>query len=407
MGLPPDLRADFPILERVVHGHPLIYLDSAATAQKPRQVIEALRRFYESSNANVHRSIHTLGEEATALYEAARDRVQGFIHARRREEIVFTRNTTEAINLVARSWGAVHLQPGDEILLTELEHHSNLIPWQLLAQSKGLTLRFLPITDDGYLDLGGLPRLLTKRTKLVALAHQSNVLGTILPVRMIVDAAHGVGARVLVDAAQSVPHMGVDVSALEADFVVFSAHKMLGPMGIGVLWARWEELSRMEPFLGGGEMIREVWLDHATWNDLPWRFEAGTPNVAGAVGLTAAIAYLERVGMGAIREHEQALTALALDALRSEPGVILYGPLSAADKGGVIAFNLEGIHPHDVTQALDQEGIAVRGGHHCAMPLMRRLGVPGTARASFYLYNTEAEIEALVAGLAHVRRLFE
>ena len=407
MGLPPDLRADFPILERVVHGHPLIYLDSAATAQKPRQVIEALRRFYESSNANVHRSIHTLGEEATALYEAARDRVQGFIHARRREEIVFTRNTTEAINLVARSWGAVHLQPGDEILLTELEHHSNLIPWQLLAQSKGLTLRFLPITDDGYLDLGGLPRLLTKRTKLVALAHQSNVLGTILPVRMIVDAAHGVGARVLVDAAQSVPHMGVDVSALEADFVVFSGHKMLGPMGIGVLWARWEELSRMEPFLGGGEMIREVWLDHATWNDLPWRFEAGTPNVAGAVGLTAAIAYLERVGMGAIREHEQALTALALDALRSEPGVILYGPLSAADEGGVIAFNLEGIHPHDVTQALDQEGIAVRGGHHCAMPLMRRLGVPGTARASFYLYNTEAEIEALVAGLAHVRRLFE
>jgi len=407
MGLPPDLRADFPILERVVHGHPLIYLDSAATAQKPRQVIEALCRFYESSNANVHRSIHTLGEEATALYEAARDRVQGFIHARRREEIVFTRNTTEAINLVARSWGAVHLQPGDEILLTELEHHSNLIPWQLLAQSKGLTLRFLPVTDDGYLDLGGLPRLLTKRTKLVALAHQSNVLGTILPVRMIVDAAHGVGARVLVDAAQSVPHMGVDVSALEADFVVFSAHKMLGPMGIGVLWARWEELSRMEPFLGGGEMIREVWLDHATWNDLPWRFEAGTPNVAGAVGLTAAIAYLERVGMGAIREHEQALTALALDALRSEPGVILYGPLSAADKGGVIAFNLEGIHPHDVTQALDQEGIAVRGGHHCAMPLMRRLGVPGTARASFYLYNTEAEIEALVAGLAHVRRLFE
>ncbi len=406
MGLPPGLRADFPILDRQIHGRPLIYLDSAATSQKPRQVIEALRQFYESSNANVHRSIHTLGEEATALYEAARDRVQTFIHAPRREEIVFTRNTTEAINLVARSWGAVHLQPGDEILLTELEHHSNLIPWQLLARAKGLHLRFIPITDDGYLDLARLPNLLTKRTKLVAIAHQSNVLGTIIPVHAIADEAHAAGARVLVDAAQSVPHMGVDVSALGADFVVFSGHKMLGPTGIGVLWARLEELSRMEPFLGGGEMIREVWLDHATWNDLPWRFEAGTPNVAGAVGLTAAIAYLERVGLGAIREHEQVLTALALDALLREPGVTLYGPRTAADKGGVIAFNLEGIHPHDVAQALDQEGIAVRGGHHCAMPLMRRLGVPGTARASFYLYTTEAEIEALIAALVHVRRVF-
>ena len=406
MGLPPDLRADFPILERRIHGRPLIYLDSAATAQKPRQVIEAVCRFYESSNANVHRSIHTLGEEATALYEAARDRVQAFIRAPRREEIVFTRNTTEAINLVARSWGAVHLKAGDEILLTELEHHSNLIPWQLLAGAKGLTLRFIPITDDGYVDLEKLPRLLTERTRLVALAHQSNVLGTILPVRSIVDAAHALGAKILVDAAQSVPHMGVDVSMLGADFVAFSAHKMLGPMGIGVLWARREELDRMEPFLGGGEMIREVWLDHATWNDLPWRFEAGTPNVAGAVGLAAAIAYLERVGMGAIREHEQALTALALEALRREPGMTLYGPLNAADKGGVIAFNLDGIHAHDVAQALDQEGIAVRGGHHCAMPLMRRLGVPGTARASFYLYTTEAEIETFVASLAHVRRLF-
>ena len=406
MGLPPDLRADFPILERQVHGRPLIYLDSAATSQKPRQVIEALRQFYESSNANVHRSIHTLGEEATALYEAARDRVQTFIHAPRREEIVFTRNTTEGINLVARSWAGVHLHTGDEILLTELEHHSNLIPWQLLAREKGLQLRFIPITDDGYLDLTNLPRLLTTRTKLLGIAHQSNVLGTIIPVRAIADQAHAVGARVLVDAAQSVPHMGVDVSALGADFVVFSAHKMLGPTGIGVLWARWEELSRMEPFLGGGEMIREVWLDHATWNDLPWRFEAGTPNVAGAVGLTAAIAYLERVGLGTIREHEQALTTLALDALRREPGVTLYGPLKAADKGGVISFNIEGVHPHDVAQALDEEGIAVRGGHHCAMPLMRRLGVPGTARASFYLYTTEAEIEALIAALVHVRRLF-
>ncbi len=394
------LRADFPILSRTIHGKPLIYLDSAATAQKPRQVLDALRAYYERSNANVHRSIHTLGEEATELLEAARDRVRAFIGAAEREEIVFTRGTTDAINLVAQSWGRRALQPGDEILLTEMEHHSNLVPWQLLAKETGAALRFIPVTDEGFLDLGALDRLLSPRTRLLAVTHVSNVLGTINPIAALVARAREVGARVLVDGAQAVPHLPVGVRGLGCDFYVFSGHKMLGPTGIGVLYGRREVLEPMAPAWGGGEMIREVWLDHATWNDLPWRLEPGTPPIAGAVGLAAAIDYLETVGLAAVREHEAALTRLALERLRQVEALTLYGPLDAAAKGGVLAFNLAGVHPHDLAAALDLDGIAVRAGHHCAQPLMRRLGMVGTARASFYLYNTADEVEALVAALS-------
>ncbi|MBI2461451.1 MAG: cysteine desulfurase [Candidatus Rokubacteria bacterium] len=399
------VRADFPILGRTVQGKPLIYLDSAATAQKPRQVLDALRAFYERSNANVHRSIHTLGEEATELLEAARDRVQRFIGAAEREEIVFTRGTTDAINLVAQTWGRRALGPGDEILLTEMEHHSNLVPWQLLAQETGATLRHIPVTDEGYLDLEVLDRLLTPRTRLVAVTHVSNVLGTINPVARLIARARRVGARVLVDGAQAVPHLPVDVRALGADFYVFSGHKMLGPTGIGVLYGRREVLEPLTPAWGGGEMIREVWLDRATWNDLPWRLEPGTPPIAGAVGLAAAIDYLEGVGLDAIRAHEVALTRLALERLGQVEELTCYGPRDAEAKGGVVAFNLAGVHPHDLAAALDLDGIAVRAGHHCAQPLMRRLGVVGTARASFYLYNTAAEVEALVVALLRAQDL--
>lgn len=400
MTLGERLRADFPILSRTIHGKPLIYLDSAATAQKPRQVLDALRAYYERSNANVHRSIHTLGEEATELLEAARDRVRAFIGAAEREEIVFTRGTTDAINLVAQSWGRRALGPRDEILLTEMEHHSNLVPWQLLAKETGAALRFIPVTDEGFLALGALDRLLSPRTRLLAVTHVSNVLGTINPIAALVARAREVGARVLVDGAQAVPHLPVDVRGLGCDFYVFSGHKMLGPTGIGVLYGRREVLESMAPAWGGGEMIREVWLDHATWNDLPWRLEPGTPPIAGAVGLAAAIDYLEAVGLAAVREHEAALTRLALDRLRQVETLTLYGPRDAHAKGGVVAFNLAGVHPHDLAAALDLDGIAVRAGHHCAQPLMRRLGVVGTARVSFYLYNTADEVEALVAALS-------
>ncbi|MFQ5520726.1 MAG: aminotransferase class V-fold PLP-dependent enzyme [Candidatus Methylomirabilia bacterium] len=387
-------RVDFPILERMVNGKPLIYLDSAASSQKPRQVIEAVKDYYERSHSNVHRSIHTLGEEATALLEAARDSVKEFIGAEHREEIIFTRGTTDSINLAAQVVGRT-LAPGDEVIVTEMEHHSNLIPWQLLARDRGLRLKAVPVTGEGFLELGALDRLLTERTRLVAVTHVSNVLGTINPVAELVARAHAAGSLVLVDGAQAVPHLRVDVAQLGPDFYAFSGHKMLGPTGIGVLYGRRELLERLEPAWGGGEMIKEVWLDRAQWNDLPWRFEPGTPPIAQAVGLAAAVEYLAKLGMERVSAHEQELTRLTLDRLGTTPEVTLYGPRNPEIRSSVVAFNIRGLHPHDGAALLDQEGIAVRAGHHCAMPLMRKLGIVGTLRVSFSVFNTPEEIERL------------
>ena len=392
-------RPDFPILRRVVNGHPLIYLDSAASSQKPAAVIEAITRYYEWSHANVHRSIHTLGEEATELYEGARDAVRAFVGARSREEIVFTRGTTEGVNLIAQALGR-RLGRGDEILVTEMEHHSNLIPWQMLCRDRGAVLKAVPVIEGSYLDMDAFDRLLSSRTRVVAVTHVSNVIGTINPVAEIVRKAHAAGAILVVDGAQAAPHLPLDLAALGADFYVFSGHKMLGPTGIGVLYGRKEALERVEPAWGGGEMIKEVWIDHAQWNDLPWRFEPGTPPIAGAVGLFAAVEYLGKLGMDSVHAHEQALTAQCLDALTPIPGVTIYGPQNAELKGAVVAFNVEGLHPHDGAALLDQRGIAVRAGHHCAQPLMKRLGIAGTLRASFSVYNTAADIEHLAQAVA-------
>ncbi len=402
-----DCRADFPILAREVRpGVPLVYLDSTATSQKPRAVIEAMDVYYRQSNANVHRGIHTLAEEATALYEGARDRVQKFINARSRKEVIFTRNATEALNLVAQSWGRHKIMPNDMILLTEMEHHSNLVPWHMLAAEKGARLEFIPVTDDGLLDLAALDSLLALGPKLVSLTHVSNVLGTINPITEIAAKAKAVGATVLVDGAQSVPHFAVDVQTLGVDFLAFSSHKMCGPTGLGVLWGRQELLEEMPPWLGGGDMIRRVHLREFRVNDLPYKFEAGTPAIAEAVGLGAAVDYLTSIGMAAIAAHERELIAYALERLEEVPGVRVYGP-PAEKKGGVAAFTLEGVHPHDIAQVLDRDGIAVRAGHHCAMPLHDRFHLPATARASFYLYNTMAEVDKLIEGLYKVKRLFD
>lgn len=395
-------RPDFPILERLVNGRPLVYLDSAASSQKPRQVIEALKLYYERSHANVHRSIHTLGEEATALLEAARDSVKEFIGAAHREEIVFTRGTTDAINLVAQAVGRT-LAPGDEIIITEMEHHSNLIPWQMLARDRGVRLKAVPIAGEGFLDLDAFDRLLTERTRLVAVTHVSNVLGTINPVAEIVARCRASGSLVLVDGAQAVPHMPVNVSSLGPDFYAFSGHKMLGPTGIGILYGRRELLERLEPAWGGGEMIREVWIDRAEWNDLPWRFEPGTPPIAPAVGLGAAVEYLGKLGMERILAHEQELTGLCLDRLEALDDVTLYGPRNLEVRGAVVAFNVRGLHPHDGAALLDQDGIAVRAGHHCAMPLMRKLGIVGTLRASFSVFNTADEIDLLARSVSNLK----
>jgi cysteine desulfurase / selenocysteine lyase len=392
-------RPDFPILRRIVNGHPLVYLDSAASSQKPASVIEAIQRYYERSHSNVHRSIHTLGEEATELYEAARDAVRGFAGARSREEIVFTRGTTEGLNLVAQALGRT-LAGGDEILVTEMEHHSNLIPWQMACRDRGAVLKAVPLLEGSYLDMTAFDRLLSSRTRVVAVAHVSNVLGTINPVEEIARKARAVGAALVVDGAQAAPHLPLDLEASGADFYVFSGHKMLGPTGIGVLYGRKEALERLEPAWGGGEMIKEVWIDHAQWNDLPWRFEPGTPPIAGAVGLHAAVEYLEKLGMERVHAHEQALTAQCLDLLARIPGVTIYGPRNPELKGAVVAFTVEGLHPHDGAALLDQRGIAVRAGHHCAQPLMKRLGIVGTLRASFSVYNTAADVEQLAEALA-------
>jgi cysteine desulfurase / selenocysteine lyase len=404
---PHAIRAEFPILQTEVNGHPLIYLDSASTSQKPQAVIDAVDEFYGEYNANVHRGIYTIGERSTAAYERARASTARFINAPDSHEIVFTRNATEAINLVAYSWGRKNIQRGDAIVLTEMEHHANLVPWQLLVQEKDGDLEFIPITDDGLLRLDVLEVLLRLKPKLVAFTHVSNTLGTINPVAEMVAMAHEAGALVLVDGAQAVPHVPVDVQALGADFYVFSGHKMLAPTGSGALWARRELLEAMPPFMAGGEMIREVHLRRSEWNEVPWKFEAGTPDIAAAIGLGAASEYLMTLGMGRVREHERELLEYALEALPRElPSIQLYGPLDPNVRGGVIPFNLPGIHPHDVAQVLDRFGIAVRAGHHCTMPLHERLDLAATARASFNVYTTREDIDALVAGLKEVERVF-
>jgi cysteine desulfurase/selenocysteine lyase len=404
---PKLLRADFPILRREINGHPLVYLDSASTSQKPDVVIDAVSDYYREYNANVHRGIYTIGEEATAAYEAARAKVAAFINAPDRHEIVFTRNATEAINLVSYAWGRRNIGRGDTIVLTEMEHHANLVPWQLLVQEKDGDLEFIPITDDGILRLDVFEVLLRLKPRLVAFTHVSNTLGTINPVREMVEMAHAAGALVLIDGAQGVPHLPVDVQELGCDFYAFSGHKMLGPMGSGALWARRELLEAMPPFLAGGEMIREVHLRRSDFNDIPWKFEAGTPAVGDAVGLGMAVDYLSALGMDAVRAHERQLVAYALETLpREVPGIELYGPLDPDLRGGVIPFNLPGIHPHDVAQVLDRSGVAVRAGHHCTMPLHERLDLAATARASFSVYSTKDDIDALVAGLIEVQRVF-
>ncbi len=398
------IRADFPILARRIGGKRLVYLDNAATSQKPRQVLDALGEYYEEHNANIHRGVHRLAEEATAAYEGARQKVARFLGASDATGLVFTRGTTESINLVAHAWGRKSLGEGDEIVLTEAEHHSNLVPWQLAAQATGAKLRFIPIREDGTLDMEEAGRLIGPRTKLVAAIHASNVLGTINPVEKLTLMAHEAGALMLVDGAQSAPHMPVDVAELGCDFFAYSGHKMLGPTGVGVLWGRPEILEEMEPFLGGGEMIREVHLEHSTWNELPHKFEAGTMNIAQAVGLGAAVDYLDELGMENVREHERRLGAYAYRRLLEIEGITLYGP--AEDRTGLVSFTLPDVHPHDISQLLDEEGVAVRSGHHCCQPLMRRLGVAATSRASFYLYNTEDEVDALVEALVRAREFF-
>lgn len=400
------IRQQFPVLQRQVHGKPLVYLDSAATSQKPLAVIEAMDRYYREYNANVHRGVHTLSEEATAAYEGARKRIARFINARSPRELIYTRNTTEAINLVASTWGRANLTTDDAVLITEMEHHSNIVPWQLLRDQIGFELRAVPVTDDGYLDMDAFDRLLDERVKLVAVTHMSNVLGTINPIEEITRKAHAVGALVLVDGAQSVPHMPVDVQALDIDFLAFSAHKMAGPTGIGALWARRELLEAMPPYMGGGDMIALVTLERSTWADLPHKFEAGTPAIAEAIGFGAAVDFLSELGMENIRAHELEITEYALEALSEVPGLRLLGPRKAADKGGVAAFVLDGVHPHDIASILDAEGVAVRAGHHCAQPLMQRYNVPATTRASFYVYTTRAEIDRLVEALHVVRKVF-
>ncbi|MEO8456267.1 MAG: cysteine desulfurase [Chloroflexota bacterium] len=400
------IRKDFPILEREVHGKQLVYLDNAATSQKPKQVIDELVRYYENYNANIHRAVHTLGEEATAAYEAAREKVRAFINAPSAESVIFTRNTTEAINLVAYSWGRANIIEGDEILLTQMEHHSNLIPWQQLAKEKGATVRYVPVTPQGTLELNGLEDLFDARTKMMALPHVSNSLGTINPVEKIAAEARKRSVMLLVDGAQGAPHLPVDVQAIGADFYAFSSHKMLGPTGIGVLYGRKELLEEMEPFMGGGEMIRKVTFEGATWNDLPWKFEAGTPNIADAIAFGAAIDYLNELGMDNVRAHEQEIVAYAIDRMNTIPDIIQYGP-PAEQRGGVVSFNIPDLHPHDIGTVLDTYGVAIRSGHHCTQPLMRCLGISGTARASFYVYNTAEEVDKLVEAVKGAREYFQ
>ncbi|HAL48070.1 MAG TPA: cysteine desulfurase [Dehalococcoidia bacterium] len=400
------IREDFPILSRELYGKPLVYLDNAATSQKPRQVIDALTDYYTNYNANVHRGVHTLSQEATDLYEGARTKVARFINADEPEEIVWTRNTTESINLVAHTWAKANIQAGDEIVVTPMEHHSNLVPWQQVARESGAKLRIMPLAEDAGLDMSQIDQYITSRTKLLAMVHVSNGIGAVNPVKELAAKARKVGAAVLVDGAQSVPHMPVDVKDIDCDFMAFSGHKMLGPTGIGALYVKREILEEMDPFLTGGEMVLEVWYDRASWNDLPMRFEAGTPNIADAVGLGAAVDYLEGIGMENIRQHEVQLTEYALDAFKEIEAVDLFGPLESERRGGILSFHTDIVHPHDLGTFLDRDAIAIRTGHHCTMPLMRSLGVVASARASLYLYNTEEEIDCLVDSLKRALRYF-
>ena len=401
------IRQDFPILQRVLpNGSPLIYLDNAASSQKPASVIRTMDDYYRRYNANVHRGVHTLSEEATAAFEATREKVARFINAPSARNIIYTSGTTASINLVAYTWGRANLKPGDEVLITEMEHHANIVPWQIVQEQLGFTIRYVPVTDRGTLDLERLPDLLTERTKLFSFVHASNVVGTINPVRELVAAARAVGAKVLIDGAQSVPHMPVDVQALDADFLALSGHKMLGPMGSGALYGKLAFLEGMPPFMGGGGMIRKVSFTRSTWADVPARFEAGTPAVGDAIGLGAAVDYLSDLGMDNVQAHERNLTALALDELRSVPELVLYGPPDIEDHAGVVSFRLGDIHPHDVAAILNEENIAVRAGHHCCQPLMDRLELPATTRASFYVYNDASDVDRLVAGLQRARDIF-
>ena len=394
------IRGDFPIFQ---NNPDLIFLDNASTTQKPRNVIDTLTHYYENYNSNIHRGIYTIAEKATAAYEESRDKVAAFIGAKDRRSIVFTRGTTESINLVANSWGQ-NLKSGDEVLITEMEHHSNIVPWQLICEKTGASLKYLPINKDGTLDISNPEKYFTKKTIIVCVIHQSNVFGTVNPIQDIVQLAHDVGALVLVDGAQSVPHHRVDVSSLNCDFFAFSGHKMMGPTGVGALYAKPEILEAMHPFLGGGEMIRKVTLEGSTWNDIPWKFEAGTPNIAQVIGFGSAIDYINKIGRDTITDYENGLLKYAQEKLQTIPGINIYG--TTKDKGAVISFNLENIHPHDVAHILDTYGIAIRAGHHCAQPIMKKLNVAATNRASFYIYNTLAEIDQLAEGLRKTVKLF-
>ncbi|MFD8701889.1 cysteine desulfurase [Kitasatospora sp. NPDC059648] len=405
------IRKDFPVLQRLLHGEkPLVYLDNAATSQKPRQVLEALNAYYEQHNANVHRGVHVLAEEATALYEGARDKVAAFVNAPSRNEVIFTKNASESLNLVANMLGwadePYKVDADSEIVITEMEHHSNIVPWQLLSQRTGAKLKWFGLTDEGRLDLSNIDELITEKTKVVSFTLVSNLLGTVNPVETIVRRAQAVGALVVVDASQAAPHMVLDVQALEADFVAFTGHKMLAPTGIGVLWGRQELLEDLPPFLGGGEMIETVTMGSSTYAPAPHKFEAGTPPIAQAVGLGAAIDYLSAIGMEKIAAHEHAITEYAVERLLEVPDLRIIGPRTAVDRGAAISFTLGDIHPHDVGQVLDEQGIAVRVGHHCARPVCLRYGIPATTRASFYLYSTPGEVDALIDGLHHVRNFF-
>ena len=397
-----EIKKDFPTLQRLVNGKPLAYLDSAATSQKPRVVTDAMVRYYTEYTANVHRAVYELSAEATEHYEGAREKVRGFVKARSEKEIVWTKGATEAINLLRYT---LPLKEGDRVLSTLMEHHSNFVPWQQLRQ-RGVEVEFVGITKDGHLDLADFERKLTPNTKLVTVTHQSNVLGTINPVRALADKAHKAGALVLVDAAQSVPHMAVDVQALDCDFLVVSGHKMLGPTGIGFLYGRERLLEGLDPFLFGGDMIKEVKVEASRWNDLPYKFEAGTQPIAEAIGLGAAVDYLQGIGLGNVRRHEQELTAYALERLSKDPSITVFGPTNLEERGGVVSFVMKRTHPHDVASILDHEGLAVRSGHHCAQPLMDALQVPATTRASFYVYNSEEDVDRLVEGLAKVKKVF-
>ena len=402
------VRTDFPIIQTEHSpGLPLVYLDNAASSQKPISVIDGMNAYYRTYNANVHRGIHKLSEQATEAYEEARKKVRRFINAGNKREVIFTRGTTEAINLVAQTWGRANLQPGDVVLSTQMEHHANIVPWQMLAAEKGIRVLYVPITGDGLLDMPEFERMLANNpVKLVTVMHGSNVLGTINPIREMADKAHAAGALLLVDGAQSAPHMPVDVQALDADFYAFSGHKMVGPTGSGILYGKRDILEAMPPWIGGGDMIERVTFDGSTWNELPYKFEAGTPSIAEAIGLGLAVDYLSELGMGRVHAHEQALTAYALERLVEIPGLTLYGPQNPAQRGAVMAFSLDRIHPHDLAQVLDAEGIAVRAGHHCAQPLHSLFSVGATTRASFYLYNQPSEVDALVEGLYNAKKRF-